>query len=119
MGRTILSLALTLACTTLPSPELTSPEIISLVIENDTKTDVTVYLISPGGKRQRMGLVNANRAVRFPVSLSDLRETPRILIRHIADGEWMTDALHPVLPGGSIRLELAGLGGVYGFLSYR
>ena len=119
MSRFSFAVLLSLACSTPPSLGLTAPDVIPLVVENNTNTDFVAYLVSSGGARQRMGLVTANRIARFPLSISLLREAPRVLIRQIADGEWMTDALHPVMRGTSIRLEVSGLGGIYGFLSYR
>jgi hypothetical protein len=118
MGRAILPLALCLACSTPPSLAVTAPEAIPLTIENTTRDDVVVYLVSTGGKQTRLGLVNANRGRRFRLSLSDLRETPSVLFRQIAGAEWMTERLHPVLQGGSIMVELSRMGGMYGFLSY-
>jgi hypothetical protein len=118
MRRVGLPLALSIACTAPPQLDITSPDIVPLVIENDTQDDVTVYLVSSGGKKDRMGLVNAHRTARFTLPLSLLRETPSVLVRQIAGCEWTTDTLHPVLRGGSIRLEVTALGGIYGFLSY-
>src|SRR6476469_2978476 len=109
MSRLGPALALCLACYSAPTLGTTT-EIVPLVIENNSRSDVIVYLVSDGGSRRRIGLVSANRVAHFSLSLSILREAPRVLVRQLSAGEWLTDSLHPVLAGGSITLEVSGLG---------
>jgi hypothetical protein len=115
----VLALVLCVACSAPLTLGVTAPESTLLLIENSTQADVVVYLAYSGGKRDRLGLVNANRVKQFRVLQSALHETPSLYIRQIGGREWNSEALHPVLPGDEIRLELSRLGGMYGFLSYR
>ncbi len=80
-----------------PRPE----PILTLHVENQNFYDATLYAVSRGGDRQRLGVVGGNNQATF--TFRWLRDELRVVISLLAGGSTATEPIL-VSPGDSLNL---------------
>ncbi len=80
-----------------PMPE----PILTLHVENQNFYDATLYALSRGGERQRLGVVGGNGRATF--TFRWLQQELRVIIQLLAGGSTATEPLL-VSPGDSLNL---------------
>lgn len=82
-----------------PAPE----PILTLRVENQNFYDATIYALSRGGERQRLGVVGGNNQGTF--TFRWLHQELRVLIQLLAGGATATETIL-VSPGDSLNLVI-------------
>lgn len=80
-----------------PRPE----PILTLYVENQNFYDATLYALSRGGERQRLGVVGGNNHATF--TFRWLQDELRVMIQLLAGGATATETML-VSPGDSLQL---------------
>jgi len=80
-----------------PRPE----PILTLHVENQNFYDATLYALSRGGDRQRLGVVGGNNQATF--TFRWLQDELRVIIQLLAGGSTATESML-VSPGDSLNL---------------